>query len=239
MHIWNSYLLFTLFSSRLCDAAACVWWYAAATVSRDTTTSTVTPTCSPTCPSICCPISFTCSNFCWSSYPSHSPPCIHPSYTRCSHYQLCSSPANIYSLSGIYSCGELHMSALEKEFLVEQSASVCKPDAYLSLIVILCLLAPPPPFQKGFLAPSTHVEYVSRTVNLVICLSGRVYFHWVLSISVTFAVTEFKLDFLCFFICQTASMRVSLCICFTFGVFICLFSDYSLFLLFWFNDSLT
>jgi len=41
------------------------------------------------------------------------------------------------------------MSALEKEFLVEQSASVCKPDAYLSLIVILCLLAPPPPLPKG------------------------------------------------------------------------------------------
>lgn len=114
IHVWYSYLHFTLFSSRLRDAAACVWWYTTAAVSRDTATATVTPTCPPSCPSLCCPISFTCYNFCWSSCPSHSPSCIHPSYTRCSHYQLCTSPTNIYSLSGIYSRGKLHVSALEK-----------------------------------------------------------------------------------------------------------------------------
>lgn len=107
----------SFFSNRLCDTAACVWWHTpGSTISWDTTSSAVAPTCSPTYSSICCTISITYSNFCcsssstyvtpWSWSPSH----IYSSpYTRYTYYQLCSYPTSIYSLSGIYNCGELHV----------------------------------------------------------------------------------------------------------------------------------
>lgn len=112
-----TYVCFALFSSRLHDTAASLWWFpAASTVGRDTTTSAVAPSCSSHCPSLCCPISITYNNFCRSSTPSHIAPwcwCssyIHPcSYTRYTYYELRRSPANVHSISGIYSCGKLHV----------------------------------------------------------------------------------------------------------------------------------
>jgi hypothetical protein len=126
----------------------------------------------------------------------------------------------------------LHMSALEKEILVEQSAMVCH------LLWFYASLHPPPPSQgvSGTKYSCGICQQDCESSNLS---EWQSLFPLSFEHKCNFAVTEFKLGILCFFICQTASMRVSLCICFTFAVFICLFSDYSLFILFWFNDSLT